>query len=170
MIRLALPADVPQIAALNVRGWRAAYRGQICDSFLDALDSSRQAAGWSRVVVDPSITVLVAVDSASLIGFCSFLACRDQDATPGTCELATLYVDPDRFRTGYGTALVRATIDMARERAFQELSLWVLASNAVARAFYESLAFVSDGQVKVDSRLGISVQEVRYRRNLSADA
>jgi len=170
MIRLASPADVPSIAALNVRSWQTAYRGHISDGFLNALDPAQGVAWWSQVVVDPSVAVLVAVDSTSLIGFCSFLASRDDDAPHSTCELATLYVDPGRLRAGCGTALVSAVIDMARERAFQELSLWVLSSNSVARAFYEAIGFTSDGHFKTDSRLGISLCEVRYRRNLASSA
>jgi ribosomal protein S18 acetylase RimI-like enzyme len=166
MIRGALPTDAPEIASLNVRCWQAAYRGHIPDAFLDALDPAQQADWWSQRIRDPHTTVLVAVDAASLVGYCSLLPSRDEDAPSGACELVTLYVDPNRWRAGCGTALVFAAMARARERGFQELSLWVLATNTAARAFYGSLGFWHDGSSKTDSRLGVALHEVRYRREL----
>lgn len=166
-IRPALPSDVVAIADVNVRGWRVAYRGHVPDAFLDALDASRQAARWAQVIVDPAVTVLVSILSGSLVGFCSFLACRDDDAAPRTCELATLYVEPAHWRSGVGAALVGRVVELARARGFSRLSLWVLATNAPAQAFYEARGFAADGQSKTDSRLGVSLHEVRYWRQLS---
>lgn len=136
------------------------------DSFLDALDPGQSAAWWAQVVVDPQVTVLVAVEAVQLVGFCSFLACRDDDAVPTTCEIATLYVDPQHWRSGCGASLVEAVVRMARQRASREVSLWVLGTNVAARAFYESLGFSHDGRSKTDSRLGVALHEVRYRRRL----
>jgi hypothetical protein len=69
MIRFAAPSDVPEIAAIHVRAWQAAYRGHMPDSFLDALDRAQRASWWSRVVVEPSVTVLVALDHTTITGF-----------------------------------------------------------------------------------------------------
>ena len=166
LIRTALPSDVPQIADVNVRSWQAAYRGHMPDSFLDALDPVQRAAWWAQVVVDPEVTVLVAVEAGQLVGFSSFLACRDDDAAPATCEIATLYVDPRHWRSGCGASLVEAVVRIARQGASREISLWVLGTNVAARAFYESLGFAHDGRSKTDSRLGLVLHEVRYRRQL----
>jgi len=167
LIRPATPSDVPSIADVNVRTWRVAYRGHVPDDFLEALDASRQAVGWAQVVVDPNVTVLVGTLSGSVVGFCSFLACRDDDASPRTCEIATLYIEPSHWRSGVGGALVDRVVELARARGFLKLSLWVLATNAAAQAFYQSRRFSADGHSKTDSRLGISLHEVRYWRQLS---
>jgi GNAT superfamily N-acetyltransferase len=166
-IRVAVPSDVAAIASVRARSWQVGYRGHMPDSFLEALDASESAAWWTQVVVDPAVTVLVALAADSVIGFCSLLASRDPDASLGTCEVATLYVDPDHWRTGVGTALVARVLEVARPRAFSEVSLWVLATNSGARAFYEASGFAFDGTQRTDSRLGLSIDEVRYRRHLS---
>jgi GNAT superfamily N-acetyltransferase len=167
LIRPALSSDASQIASVHVRSWQVAYRGQVPDRYLDDLDPLQRATWWSGVVVDPEVTVFVAVEGVALRGFCSFLPCRNEDETrSGVCEIATLYVDPGLWRSGTGTALVEAVVGAAHERAFRELSLWVLATNFVARAFYESLGFSADGRSKTDSRLGVELHEVRYRRQL----
>jgi len=166
LVRPALSSDVPQIAAVHVRSWQAAYRGHMPDSLLDALDPIQRAAWWDKLVVDPNVTVVVALEGVALIGFSSLSACRDDDACPGTSEIATLYVDPASWRSGCGKSLLEAVVDVARQRGFRQLSLWVLATNLVARAFYESQGFSPDGRSKTDSRLGAPLHEVRYRREL----
>jgi L-amino acid N-acyltransferase YncA len=118
MIRLALPSDVPGIAAVHVRTWRVAYRGHLPDAFLDAMDPSQRASWWSGVVVDPNVTVLVSVEAESVVGFCSFLPSRDEDAPPSTCELVTLYLDPSHWRAGIGRALLESAIDDVSTRGF----------------------------------------------------
>src|SRR5690349_14273367 len=139
MIRRACASDVPGIAAVHVRAWQDGYRGQVPDAYLDAMDPSQRAPFWARAIVDPNLAVLVSIEAASVVGFCSFLQSRDGDAAPATCEIATLYVDPSHWRAGVGRALVEAAVDDARTRGFGAMSLWVLATNARARAFYESL-------------------------------
>ena len=166
MIRVAQPSDVPQIAALHVRSWQVGYRGQMPDSFLDALNPGQRAAAWTRAVGDSEVTVLVGLRAETIVGFCSFLACRDDDASSDTCEIATLYVEPAHFRSGCGRALMEAVVEMARARSFRRVSLWVLATNSVARAFYESVGLLPDGRSKTDARLGIPLHEVRYIREL----
>lgn len=167
LIRPALPSDVPTIAEVHVRSWRVAYRGLMPDDFLAALDVPRRAAWWAQVVVDPNVSVLVSTLSGSVIGFCSFLACRDEDAAPRTCEIATLYLEPSQWRSGFGSALVDRAVDLARIRGFLELSLWVLATNVPARSFYESRGFRADGKSQTHSRLGTPLHEVRYCRPLA---
>ena len=88
------------------------------------------------------------------------------DVLAGICEIATLYVDPDKWRLGCGSSLVEAVVAAARERSFHGLSLWVLATNVAARVFYESMGFSPDGATKTDSRLGVELQEIRFRREL----
>jgi len=136
------------------------------DSFLDALDAAQRATWWEKVIGDPGVMVVVAIAGTALVGFSSLMASRDDDASPGTCEIATLYVDPENWRSGCGRALLGAAVDIADQRGFRQLSLWVLASNLVARAFYESLGFSPDGGSKTDSRLGVPLHELRYRRQL----
>jgi GNAT superfamily N-acetyltransferase len=138
------------------------------DDFLAALDESRRAAWRAQVVRDPDVTVLVCVLGDSTVGFCSFLKCRDDDAPPRTCEISTLYVDPPRWCSGFGAALVERAVALARTRGFLQLSLWVLATNTPARTFYESSGFSADGHSRTHSRLGVPLHEVRYCRQLSS--
>jgi L-amino acid N-acyltransferase YncA len=109
------------------------------------------------------VTVLVAVEEDSLLGFCSLLPSRDDDAFPSTAEIAAIYVDPARWRSGIGASLIRAAFAAARTRDFHEITLWVLSANSAACAFYQSFGFTPDGQTKIDTRLGFPLDQLRYR-------
>lgn len=170
VVREAAVADVDAIAAVHVDAWRVAYRGQIPDAFLDALDTSERARAWLQWVRDPSKVVLVGSRGAAIVGFCALLQSRDSDAPPHAGELAALYVDPTCWRTGCGRQLLEAAMRFASRREFQELTLWVLETNTTARAFYEACGFHADGATKTDPRGGFSLFEVRYSRPLQARA
>ena len=163
IIRAATPYDVPEITRIHVRGWQVAYRGHMPEAYLAALKPSDRAAFWSGRVTAHDITVLVAVQSISLLGFCSLMPARDDDASSRTAEIAALYVDPDHWRSGVGGSLIRAAFAAADTRGFGEITLWVLSANSAACAFYESFGFAPDGQTKTDTRLGFPLYEERYR-------
>jgi ribosomal protein S18 acetylase RimI-like enzyme len=166
MIRLATASDANQIAVVHVRGWQAAYRGHMPDAELDALEPARRALRWTQALVEPLVGVFVAVERDAIVGFSSFRPSLDRDAPPSTCEIGSLYVDPAHWRCGHGRALIDAVVGAARERAFEEVSLWVLGANAAARAFYEKVGFAPDGGTRTETLLGVSLDEVRYRRRL----
>ena len=78
----------------------------------------------------------------------TFLGCRDDGRLVGYLELedrgaellvASLVVDPGRFRRGVGTRLVRRAIDLAWDRP---LAVGTGADNAPALALYAKLGFV----------------------------
>jgi len=164
--RLAALSDVDDIATLHVKAWQTAYRGHMPDAYLDALDTSKRAAMWSKAIGEPATRVLVATEAAELVGFCSLLPSRDADATATVGEVSAIYVDPACWRAGVGTALIAASFESARQRSFTEVTLWVLTSNSSARAFYEARGFRTDGQTKTEQRTGFPIHETRYRRSL----
>jgi GNAT superfamily N-acetyltransferase len=129
-IRAATQADARAIAEVHIASWRAGYRGLIPDDVLAALSLEDRTAQWETILQDERTTVLVADDVAGFIAF-------EHD----TREIRALYVDPARFRTGVGTALLNA----AHERLEGDSALWVLEGNDGAMAFYRRHGYEADG-------------------------
>lgn len=161
-VRLAAASDVRAIARVHVRAWQTAYRGQIPDAVLDGLDEGQRAARWAQLVGAAGHLLYVAVRDGAVVGFCSLIPSRDADAASGTGEIGALYVDPAHWRSGAGTALVDQVRRAATAAGYRSLTLWVLASNAIGRAFYERSGFTSDGATKTEVRGTYSLFEVRY--------
>ena len=60
-------------------------------------------------------------------------------------EIRTLYVDPDHWSGGVGSALLEAAVGHLRAHGGTPVHLWVIAANERARRFYERFGFVADG-------------------------
>ncbi len=81
---------------------------------------------------------------------------------PSVGHMARLYVAPDRWGRGIGSALYWAAIGFLREAAFAEATLWVLERNERARSWYEHLGWRPSGERKtVYAPAG--VEDLRYR-------
>jgi GNAT superfamily N-acetyltransferase len=169
-IRPAVSADAAAIATVQVRSWRAAYRGLLPQEELDALDIGRRTETWTRILAAsqwPRSGTLVAEGEDGVVGFAALSPTRDDDADPAVVgELAALYSLEQVWGTGVGRSLMAASLAAFGEAGYQRAGLWVLETNDRARRFYEAAGWAPDGAVRQDG-----VAEVRYtwpRRSGSA--
>jgi ribosomal protein S18 acetylase RimI-like enzyme len=164
-VRAATIADAQRIAQIHVETWRAAYRGQIPDDILDALNINKRAIFWNKHLAMQSHGVSVAELGKEIIGFCDLIPSRDTDSNSREIgEIAAIYVQPEFWRKGAGDALCRYSLKEARLQNYIAVTLWVLSSNVTARNFYEAMGFSLDGTAKVDhSFQNYELHEVRYR-------
>lgn len=132
--------------------WRVAYRGIVPDAFLDTLElldedlarfEARFDAGEGRT--------FGACEDGALVGMAVAGASRDEDR-PGEQELYALYVLPSHWGSGAGKALWDVAAPFT--------SLWVLADNGRARAFYARNGFRPESTKQIT--FGVELTEVRY--------
>ena len=164
-IRSARLEDADAIAGIRVRGWQTAYRGQLPDAFLDGLIVEPDR--WRSYLAEPAPGrhALVAETDGVVNGFVTFGPSRDQDAPGG--EIYAVYVDPPRYGRGIGTELMAAAESQLSADGHDNAVLWTLTSNERTRRFYERLGWRTDGTTKTDARLGVALEETRYRRTLA---
>lgn len=165
--RYAEPRDLPALAKIHVETWRAAYRGLMPGSFLDALDESHALVRLTPVIeASPPRVGVVEVDD-EVAGFCRFGPSRESDVPPRTVEIFALNVEPPRWRSGVGRLLTERVLVEARAQGFDACTLWVLSGNVRARGFYEAIGFGLDGATRTEAaRSDHPLHEVRYRRSL----
>jgi ribosomal protein S18 acetylase RimI-like enzyme len=166
-VRTARPEDLPSVALVRALAWRSAYAGIVDAHLLSRLaDPDRLDAWVAGASTDGTTTFLVAVSGADVVGFSAFGHERDELAptVPRRGEVYALYVQPERWRSGAGTALAHATFDELVERGYEAASLWVLEANAPAIAFYERMGMRGTGE-RVSSHLG-GLPEIRMARDL----
>ncbi|MFQ5740083.1 MAG: GNAT family N-acetyltransferase [Acidobacteriota bacterium] len=123
MIRRAQVKDAEAIAGVHIDSWRAAYRGQMPDQVLDALDVTQRAQQWEEWLEQPQLSVFVATVDGTVEGFCCLCPTRDEDARDTVGEIPALYVLPSHWRRGIGRLLCERTLAEARKREFEEVSL-----------------------------------------------
>ncbi|WP_327716332.1 GNAT family N-acetyltransferase [Streptomyces sp. NBC_00490] len=128
VIRTAVPAEAEVVAALHARARATYYPDGVPDDGTDWL------AAWQGAIARPDGHVLCLVDDGRVVALASF---RTSEGAPAeTVELFQFHVDPDRWRSGLGTALHAACVEQWRADGKRTAALAVHVDNARAQAFY----------------------------------
>jgi ribosomal protein S18 acetylase RimI-like enzyme len=170
-IRPATVADVPAIAEVHVHSWQWAYRGLLPDDYLDHLSIERRAGmHMQRLATETEERTWVAAQEGRIVGFAITGPSRDPDASPGTAELAAIYLRHEATGQGIAHALFDHAVHDLWQRGYEQATLWVLETNARARRFYEKAGWVPDGTTKTEEWPGVLLHEVRYRISRRAES
>jgi len=172
-VRQASRGDVRRIAEIHVRSWQAAYRGILPDDLLDSLSISERELSWNVLLSgDCRLTLVAERSDGALTGFCSLATpSREEGVGEETAEIGALYVDPDHWRMGAGSAMLSAALEKLDANGWRDAILWVLPENRPALAFYERFGFVVEqGIEKREERSGRSVIRLRIRLPALRDA
>jgi ribosomal protein S18 acetylase RimI-like enzyme len=158
-VRPARRDDAAAIADVHVRTWQAAYEHIFGAERLAGIGAQR-VAQWERWLDDPrpDWRIFVAVSGGQVRGFVWTGDNRDE---PGKGELFAIYVLPDAWGSGAGSALMTAALEALS--GYASATLWVLEDNPRARRFYEREGWIADGGRREGEFLGVAVPEVRYR-------
>jgi GNAT superfamily N-acetyltransferase len=167
-VRKATPDDTDAIVAVTAAGWRTAYGGIVAPDRLADLPLERWHhevhVGLRRPVGD-AFTYVAEIDG-QFAGYCFVAApSREPDLGPNVAELVAIYVEPDRWGQGAGTALMRAAMDHLAELPYEEVILWTFKENGPAIAFYEREGWKADGEQKVHPRSQAAA--IRFRRSVT---
>ncbi len=167
-IRTATVFDAPSIARIHVESWRAAYRGQMPDAVLAALNAEQLAMLWQEQIAQERRQVFVAEKGGSIVGFCDLIPSRDEDALLGrVAEITAMDVPPEHWRKGVGGALCHSALTNAFRRGYRVVTPWVLDSNVAARHFFAAMGFGLDGATKTVMAIdGSQLHKIRFRMNL----
>jgi ribosomal protein S18 acetylase RimI-like enzyme len=170
-VRQATIEDAQGIAEVHVRAWQVAYRGLLSDDELDGLSVDGRAERWTQLLSRSQATgfTLVAEEDGEVVGFCSVVApARDEDLGTRACEVAVMYVAPERWRAGLGQALLDEAVTRLDDGRWDEATLWVFEDNPRARSFYTKRGIAPDGAIRRAADEG--PPEVRLRRSLLSAA
>ncbi len=169
-VRAARAEDAEALARVHVRSWRAGYRGLVGDAHLAGLDVGERAQLWrDRLRTGgPGAVTYVVTSGADLVGFASVGPVRDEDLAREQqhwAEVYALYVDPDSWRGGVGTALWRA-VEAGWGEEVVAVAVWVLRDNIRARSFYGAHGLAPDGAerpIVIGDRTLVEVRLARWR-------
>lgn len=125
-IRSMLPADVPQIAALE----------RLCFS-----DPWSEGSVAGELENELSLW-LVAEEDGTVRGYIG------SQSVPPDCDILNLAVAPDARRQGLGQQLLQALLDALHRRGSERVFLEVRPTNVPARALYAALGFEEIGRRK----------------------
>lgn len=152
-IRRAEVGDARAMAGIQLAAWRAVDDAVVPDELLDGVPMATRIAQWTERLSEGGAQGLLAV-APEPVGFAT---------VTGAGELAALFVAPERWGTGVGSALLEAALDRLRTRGAATVTVWHLEGNDRALRFYARHGFSPDGARRAEPRLG---PHVRLRREL----
>jgi ribosomal protein S18 acetylase RimI-like enzyme len=146
-IREATPDDVPTVRSVARESWLKAYADVVPESVIEEAVAEWYAdETMTRIVGDDEQVCLVAVDDRSgdeeLIGFAHGATDGDEG------DVLRLYVHPDRWHEGIGTALLEAMERRLTDMGAERMQAMVLADNEMGKAFYEDRGFEKVGEAE----------------------
>jgi GNAT superfamily N-acetyltransferase len=94
---------------------------------------------WREALADSDVEAYVAEEDGEAVGCVSV----------GDVYLRTLYVVPERWGSGVGSALHDLALERLRERGCREAKLWTLEENWNGRRFYEKRGWTLNGETRV---------------------
>ena len=159
-LRSAKPADALTVERVARESWHAAYDdflsegtvNEVVDEWYD-LDGLRDAAG------DDEQVLIVATGNNDVRGFAHAAPGPER----GAWHLLRIYVVPDHWHEGIGTALLERIEDDLEVRGVPAYELAVLAANDIGVSFYESHGFERFETEKAELA-GVEVTQHRYRK------
>lgn len=132
-VREATPNDVADIRRVAERGWHATYRGILSQDTIDAVMTEWYGADRTRGLIErEELGYFVAEQNGDLVGYVS----GGPSGENGVATLGAIYVDPDYWNNGIGTALLEAFETFCLHRRFEKLQFNVLAENDVGTSFH----------------------------------
>lgn len=167
-IRTADRADAAGIADVHVASWRAGYAGVLPESVLyaDDFESSRHD-WWSRWELGDRQRVEVSERAdGRIVGFSTFGPERARDGMPpGRGEIYAFYFHPGAWGGAAASGLFRHSEQLLRDDGYAAATLWVLAANPRARAFYEKHGWTATGvEADFDAYCEVDVPEIEYHK------
>jgi len=142
------------------------------EDYLKSLSPQEREAMWGRHLANPrpGHTLLVIEVDRVVAGFTA-VGPANQDLGHATLgELFAMNLDPDFWGRGLGKSLLQSATHELGRLGYTEAILWVIPENARARRLYEAAGWSADGGQQTQEVLGVTVNEVRYRRSLAAGA
>jgi len=142
-IRKATVQDAQAIAKVHVQSWQETYRGHISDALLDNLSLESRTIMWTDAMntIEKDKHLFVAEVENKVVAFISGGLLRNDnssiDASIET-ELYAIYCLNKYQGLKLGKSLVKRLVDAFIEAGYQQMLVWVLATNP-SKYFYMHL-------------------------------
>lgn len=163
-IRHMEPRDADEVSRLYVKSWQAGYKELLPQYYLDLLSPDRWKDKFAGL---PGSFVLT---EGGIIAGHSCARPAEDERMPGWGEVHTLYVLPEFWGKGFGTALLDNLVKWLEKQGFERIYLWALDTNTRARRLYEKYGFTATSDALLCKVGNAEVTDIRYIWNTARSA
>jgi ribosomal protein S18 acetylase RimI-like enzyme len=167
-IRRATAEDAAGIAHVCLAAWQEAHADAVPKEYVAAMRERHHEQSWRKELEVQSTerAPWVALIDDRVVGFASGGLSRDDEAGPCDGEVYQVHVDPECWRLGIGSSLLRHVIRDLSAHGFERAHLWVVSACRPATIFMQRQAWTRDGTTRLDDCGGAQVEEIRYSHDI----
>ena len=163
-IRLAVPADAPDIAEVLIRSWEVAYKDIVPSEYIKERNATRLEQ-FKKSITDENKNHYVIQKQGKTVGSMWVAQSQDDDMGGDCYEVHSIHLHPAYFRQGIGTQAMGFAFDIARNLGKKTMIVWVIEENTNSIKFYEKCGFEADGKTK-DREYGKVLKLIRMKKDL----
>ena len=146
VIRPAIPSDAPHVAEVLMRAWEVAYPDIMPTEYIQERNGLRPEQYMQRLADDDN-TYYVFCDGERIVGYMRIVdAPKDDTVDSSAFDLEQIYLHPEYWHQGIGTQALAFAFDLTRDAGKSEMTVWVLAQNTSAIAFYKKAGSLPTAQ------------------------
>lgn len=142
-VRPALPTEAAGIERVARAAWHAAYDPIVGPEDVDAVVDRWYAPESLQKEIEEARWFFVVEAEGSVVGYAH---AGTLPGRPRVAELYRIYVDPECWDVGIGTALLETLLETVCEAGVERVRLLVLAGNEVGIGFYRARGFEAVGR------------------------
>lgn len=135
-VRPAIVDDVEEIVEVAEAAWYAAYGGFLDPATIVAAIGEYYDPPLLEAAVEREGIPFYTADDGEVVGFASA-----ERTWADEVELHTIYVHPERWGEGIGSALLNRVVEWADDEGVDRIVCGVFEENAVGVGFFESRGF-----------------------------
>ncbi|MEF8782522.1 MAG: GNAT family N-acetyltransferase [Haloarculaceae archaeon] len=132
-IRRATTDDIEAIQRVARKSWRAAYADFMDEAVIEEMLSQGYSTGFLEEAIESPKLALFLAEVDRVVGYVSC-----EPPTESEVGQVSIYVSPDYWREGLGTALLDRATEYLATKGATALQDTVLADNEVGNAFYRT--------------------------------
>ena len=153
-IRKAQAKESEQIARVHVQSWQETYTGIVNQAYLDELSVEQRERMWRYYLAHDQAHVFVAVEQATIVGFCSTeLRNQPHENSP---FLGALYLLKNYHGRGLGKQLFLTALEQLKADQQTKMYLDVVKENPTLH-FYEKFG----GKVIAEKTIDLNGQKLQ---------
>lgn len=161
-IREAEPSDAPAVREVADEAWHAAHADILGPGTVEEVLEEWYDVDGLREAIGREDGHFLVADDGEVTGFAQAHPTEDG---PADAVLPRIYVRPDRWGEGVGSALLARVFERLAAEGCEDLWLAVLADNDVARPFYEARGFEIHEERTVEL-FGVETEDLVLVRDL----
>jgi len=162
-IRLALPADIPDIVNVVTQSFETLFKDILPDKYF--AETNAKYPALFNFITNENTTHYVVQKDNIIIGVTCIMPPQDEDIGDNCYEFHGLHLHPDYFGQSIDITTMNLIFDLIRNLGKTSICVWVYDKNIHFIELYEKCGFVADGKTKTFDA-GEILDAYRMKKNL----